>query len=651
MIDEFLLDAAQRRSAANDRAGAIVMLEELLRRKPDHMSALRMLARLQLAANPVVAANAVHRVVTADPNDAEAMRLLGLALSAMGRADEAVRAFQAVTALTPDDGTIHSDLAVSLLRAGDPHAAIAAARRGVALAPTAPEPHVNLGHAHNFLHQSDEAVAAFRQALVLRPDFPDALLGIARAHRDLGRPSTALAALLRAAELAPDQINVHVELATTYHEIGEWELAKETNLKALSLSPGVPYFYSNLLFEMQYDPNGNGAVTETREAGARQVAAVRPVTRPLNEDRDPDRPLRIGYVSADFYRHPIGWLGSGPIIAHDRRAVTVFVYANQTATDPLTEQIKRSVDPWVPILGLDDDSVAARIVADRVDILVDLSGHTAGNRLGVFARRAAPIQLSWLGYPASTGLATIDYVLLDSHHMIEGADQQFLERVIRLPNIRFCYAPPEYACDVAPPPSAVCGLVTFASFNNAAKINDAVIALWARVLDAVPSSTLLLKWRSFADSFLQGRVRAEFATHGIGGQRIRFDGATPHPEMLRQYGEVDIALDPFPFSGGLTTCEALWMGVPVVTLPGARPLSRQTHAVLHAIGRSEWSASSGDDFVAIAARLASDPTELSRIRRGLREQLRTSSLCDAPRFARDLEATYRRLWCAYLQRE
>jgi protein O-GlcNAc transferase len=200
------------------------------------------------------------------------------------------------------------------------------------------------------------------------------------------------------------------------------------------------------------------------------------------------------------------------------------------------------------------------------------------------------------------------------------------------------------------PPSAVCGLITFASFNNAAKINDAVIALWAGVLEAVPGSTLLLKWRSFADPFLQGRVRADFATHGIGGQRIRFDGATPHPEMLRQYGEVDIALDPFPFSGGLTTREALWLGVPVVTLPGARPLSRQTHAVLQAIGRAEWSANSSADYVAIAARLARDPTELSRIRQGLREQLRASPLCDAPRFARDLEAIYRNLWRAYLQR-
>jgi protein O-GlcNAc transferase len=650
MIDEFLLDAAQRRSVANDRTGAIVMLEELLRQNPDHLAALRMLARLQLAANPVVAANAVHRVVMANPSDADAMRLLGLALSAMGRADEAVRAFQAVAALTPDDGTIHSDLAVSLLRAGDPHAAVAAARRAIALAPTAPEPHSNLGHAHNFLHQPKEAIAAFRQALALRPDFADALLGIARAHRDLGRPSTAVAALLRAAELAPDWVNVQVELATMYHEIGDWELAKETNLKALSLSPAVPYFYSNLLFEMQYDPNGDGAQAETRVWGARQVSAVSPVTRPPN-DRDPDRPLRIGYVSADLYRHPVGWLGSAPIIAHDRRAVSVFVYANQTATDPLTEQIKRSVDAWVPILGLDDDSVAARLAVDRVDILVDLSGHTAGNRLAVFARRPAPIQISWLGYPASTGLATIDYVLLDAHHIVEGAHRQFLERVIRLPNVRFCYAPPEYAGEVVGPPSAVCGLVTFASFNNAAKINDAVIELWARVLDAVPGSTLLLKWRSYADPYLQGRVRADFAGHGITGERIRFDGATPHPEMLRQYGEVDIALDPFPFSGGLTTCEALWMGVPVVTLPGTRPLSRQTHAVLHAIGRPEWSATSSDDYVAIAARLAGDRTELSLVRRDLREQLRASPLCDAPRFARDLEAIYRKLWRAYLQRE
>jgi predicted O-linked N-acetylglucosamine transferase (SPINDLY family) len=299
-------------------------------------------------------------------------------------------------------------------------------------------------------------------------------------------------------------------------------------------------------------------------------------------------------------------------------------------------------------MGLDDDTVAARIAADRIDILVDLSGHTGGNRLAVFARRPAPIQVTWLGYSATTGLPAMDYMLLDEHHLNPDAESFMLERVVRLPHVRFCYAPPEYAGDIVEPPSMASRLVTFASFNNTAKLNDAVITLWGRVLDAVPDSRLLLKWRSLGDAVLQARIRRNFTRQGIDGKRIQFDGASQHVDMLRQYGEVDIALDPFPFCGGLTSCEALWMGVPIVTLAGSRPFSRQTHAILHAIGRPEWSAGSADEYVKIAARLSGDSQELGRVRRGLRQQMLASPLCDGPGFARSLERVYRALWIDYL---
>jgi predicted O-linked N-acetylglucosamine transferase (SPINDLY family) len=647
---DFLFAAAQRRLAANDRTGAQVLLDELLRHSPDHAPALRMLADLQLATSPVAAANAVHRVIQANPDDLEALELLARALSAMGRHDESLRVFQRIAAVKPSHAAAHANLAVALLRAGDPHASIAAAQRAIALDATRPEAHAALGHAQNLLHQSEPAIEAFQKALSLRPNYADALLGVARAHRNLGRPSTAIAALQRGAELAPNLTSLQVDLATVLREFGEGDAAVEALRKAIALSPALPFFYSNLLFDMQYDPNVGEAeaAAEARQWGLRQIAAVRPVALPADRDLDPDRPLRVGYVSADFYRHPVGWLASAPIMAHDRSAVTVVLYANQTSYDRLTETLQRSADAWVPIMGLDDDSVAARIAADRIDILVDLAGHTAGNRLAVFARRPAPIQVTWLGYSATTGLPAMDYMLLDDDHLSPGAEHLMLESVVRLPHVRFCYAPPDYAGEVAEPPSASGRPVTFASFNNSAKLNDAVIALWARVLAAVPHSRLLLKWRSLADPVLQARIRHNFARHGIDGERIRFDGATEHADMLRQYGDADIALDPFPFCGGQTSCEALWMGVPVVTLAGSRPFSRQTHAILRAIGRAEWSAGSADDYVEIAARLAGDPIGLGRIRRGLRQQMLASALCDAPGFARSLERVYRKLWIDHL---
>jgi protein O-GlcNAc transferase len=336
-------------------------------------------------------------------------------------------------------------------------------------------------------------------------------------------------------------------------------------------------------------------------------------------------------------------LGGGPISSHERANFHITVYANQTAADELTSSVKSSVDAWVPILGLDDDTVAAKVVADEIDVLVDLSGHTAGNRLGVFARRAARVQLSWLGYFATTGLPTMDYVLLDDHHLVPGGEQLFVEKVIRLPGSRFCYGAPAYATDPAPPPSVERGVTTFGSFNNAAKINDNVLALWAKVLAAVPDSNLLLKWRSYVDPILQARTRFDFSKRGIDPQRIKFDGKTPHSDMLAQYSQVDVALDPFPFSGGLTSCEALWMGVPVVTLPGSRPASRQTHSILLTIGRREFSAATPAAYVDIVADLARSRDRLTTLRKSLRSEMASSSLCDAKGFAARLESIYRDL--------
>jgi protein O-GlcNAc transferase len=396
------------------------------------------------------------------------------------------------------------------------------------------------------------------------------------------------------------------------------------------------------LMSAQYDPevDDQAAANAARDWG---VAMIRATPRADQSPRAKADKLRVGYVSADIYRHPVGWLGAGPISSHDRAAFHITVYANQTAADDLTSQVKSSVDAWTPILGLDDGAVADKIVADKIDVLVDLSGHTAGNRLGVFARSPAGVQLAWLGYFATTGLPTIDYILLDDHHIAPGAEQLFVEKVIRLPGCRFCYGAPDYAGDPAPPPSLENGVTTFGSFNNAGKINNGVLALWAQVLAAVPGSNLLLKWRSYADPILQGRTRFEFSTRGIDPQRIKFEGATSHRDMLSKYSQVDIALDPFPFCGGATSCEALWMGVPVVTLPGTRPASRQTHSIVQTIGRPEFSTPTPSAYVEAAASLALDRDRLAANRRSLRSEMLSSSLCDAKAFAVRLEAIFRNL--------
>jgi predicted O-linked N-acetylglucosamine transferase (SPINDLY family) len=357
--------------------------------------------------------------------------------------------------------------------------------------------------------------------------------------------------------------------------------------------------------------------------------------------------LRVGYVSADFWSHPVGFLGGAAIGRHKRPDFTVIAYANQAISDNITAGIAASVDLWRPILGFGDEAVARQIVADGIDILIDLSGHTGGNRLGVFARRPAPLQLSWLGYFATTGLPSIDAILLDDEHIAEGGEARFSEQVVRLPMGRFCYMPRADMPDPAPPPAEQAKVVTFGSFNNSAKLNAETLDLWARVLQAVPGSRLVLKWNHLTDPLLAARITDRFVSRGIAAERILPEGAELHDGLLAAYGRIDIALDPMPFTGALTTCEALWMGVPVVTLPGTRAVSRQTHAILARIGLTRWSASDADDYVRIAVGLAGDAATRREMRTGLRERMRASPLCDPAGFVSGLESVYRSLWRAW----
>jgi predicted O-linked N-acetylglucosamine transferase (SPINDLY family) len=287
------------------------------------------------------------------------------------------------------------------------------------------------------------------------------------------------------------------------------------------------------------------------------------------------------------------------------------------------------------------------VAADGIDMLVDLSGHTPGNRLAMFARKPAPVQLSWLGFWGTTGLSAIDYILSDATTIPEGEEDLYSESVFRLPVSRFCYRAPHFAPEPAPPPCLAGGAVTFGSFNNIRKLGSDVIQLWARVLHETPGARLLLKTSSLADAAVRGAVLAAFVDLGVTAERLILRGSTPHPDMLAEYADVDIALDPFPFSGGMTSCEALWMGVPVVTLPGRRAVSRQTLGFLRVIGLPELAAASADDYVRIASSLAPDLPRLAAIRRTLRQRMADSPLCDGAAFTRNLEAAYRTMWQAW----
>jgi hypothetical protein len=357
----------------------------------------------------------------------------------------------------------------------------------------------------------------------------------------------------------------------------------------------------------------------------------------------PER-LRIGFVSGDLRQHPVGHFLEGVLAHIDPQRLELFAYPTHNQTDELTARIKPHFAAWTPLLGLNDETAARRIQADGVHILIDLSGHTAHNRLPLFAWKPAPVQVSWLGYFATTGVAEMDYFIADPHTLPAGEERQFTETVWRLPDTRLCFTAPDADVAIAELPALANGYITFGCFNSLTKINDRVIVLWARLLDAVPGSRLMLKAKQLKEALVQDKMRERFAAHGVSADRLLLEGPEARAEYLAAYNRIDIALDPFPFTGGTTTAECLWMGVPVLTLAGDRLVSRQGVGLLANAGLPDWIATDADDYVSKAVLHASNPQALAALRRSLRQQVLASPVFDGERFARHLENALQDMW-------
>lgn len=470
----------------------------------------------------------------------------------------------------------------------------------------------------------------------------DTLLHVGSLLLSYGFLSGAKACMEQVLRLAPGDLRTLVELANIAQQAGNHAESRRLYALLLAQLPDHPVIRRNALLSLEYDPAASDAerFAQARAWGDWAVLKAggmreRPPMPPLE-----GRPLRVGYVSADFCQHTVGLFVKDVLAAHDRSQVSVYTYGAGHADDWVTAAV-RQASAWRDIRNLDDAAVAALVRQDGIDVLVDLSGHTAGSRLTVFAHRPAPVQVSWLGYFATTGLPVMDAVFLDEWHAPPGMETQFTEQIVRLEGGRFCYSPVPFAPEaVALAPCVKNGHVTFGSFNNTAKLNSEVIALWARVLAAVPDARLVLKWRTFQDAGMRAFVHDAFGAHGIASERVELRGASFHADVLKEYADIDICLDPLPFTGGLTSCEALWMGVPVITWPQGRVVSRQTFAFLRAIGLSELVAETFDDYVRIAASLACDAQRIGELRRSMRARMQQSSLCDVPSFTRRLEDAF-----------
>lgn len=506
-----------------------------------------------------------------------------------------------------------------------------------------PQSVIGQAYRHWWLGELPEAEAACRQVLQEDPQHPSALhlLGVIL-HR-FDRPELAMLLIRQAIGLQPDVAEFHNSLGAVLLEQGSIEQSISCFRQALEIQE-MPNVRSNLLLALQSLPDADSetlfkeAIVWGRLHGNRYGTFSAHTNRP-----DAKRRLRVGYVSADLQHHPVAYFLAPVLANHDPIQIETYCYSNHYRVDDLTERLQASSDHWRLIAGLSDHEAAELIREDSIDILVDLSGHTSGNRLGMFSRRPAPVQATWIGYSATTGSPAFDYIIADSFVCPAGADSLYVEKVIRLPNAYLCYEP-QTALPAGDLPALSAGHVTFGCFNKLAKISPEVISLWSEILRAVPQSRICLKAGGFQQASLQQHYTAMFAKNGIVAERITFLGQLPYAKYLEAYREIDIALDPFPYNGCTNTVEALWMGVPVVTLAGDRFISRVGLSLLSTTGLGNLVADSRRSYLNQAIALASSPQKLADLRGKLREQVRQSALCDGPRFASNLDHAYRNIW-------
>ena len=609
---------------------------------------LRGAAELHRSGRLAEAESAYRQFLAASPSDANACNLLGLLLHQRGRLPEAIELLRRAVAIAPRVPDFARNLGLALGAAGRHEEAAARFADALRLRPDDPLTLNNLGVARERLGRLGQAAAAYRRAIVLKPDDADAHHNLGGALRKLGRVDEAVAAHGRAIALRPGFADACHGLANALADRGSLAAAVAAYRSAASLRPDSAAWHSDLLFALVHDPacTPHRMLDEARRGWAARFAEPLTASAPRHEprrDADGSRRLRVGYVSPDFRGHTVARVIAPVLAAHDRTAFEVFCYASVRKPDGTTARLRSLCEHWRDIAHLGDEAAAALIRADRVDVLVDLAGHWADNRLPVFARRPAPAQAQ-LGYPATTGMSAIDYRVTDALSDPPGqTESHYTESLVRLPRCAWCYAPDADAPAPGPVPARANGggRVTFACLNRPMKVADAAIACWARVLDAVPGSRLVvLAGLAGAGN---ATLRKRFEDHGIGaGPRLTLAPRLPRREYLRLMATADLALDTFPYNGETTTCDALWMGVPVVAIAGETCVARRSASHLHNVGLwDECVASDLDDYVRRAVALASDLGRLAHLRAGLRDRMARSPVVDGISYTRALEAAYR----------
>jgi protein O-GlcNAc transferase len=690
MVVEATLAAAFDRHRTGRLWEAEVLCRRVLQVQPDHSGALHLLGLVVSRAGQFgEAAKFIGRAIEINPDVAEYWINLGTVLDPLGRLDEAIFAYRKGLALCPESAIAHNNLGNALAAKGQYEEAINVLNAALALQPDDPDALYNLGNILDQMGDRPRAIECLRHSISLRPNWAPAYNNLGLALCAAGKMEEGIAAYRHAITLCPKDAGIHENLGKAYHARGEMDCAIECFDSALTLQPkfvgalnslgnalkdsgqvarAVEHYEraleinpahggidSNRVYTLSMHPqfDGPAILRELRIWQKRHIEPLKLGSPTHFNDRDTERRLRVGLVSADFCDHVIGRNILPLVWDRDREKLEIFCYSGVSRPDGLHARFRALADGWHDIRRMDDAEAAKIIGADQIDILVDLSLHSRGNRLGIFARKPAPIQVTFAGYPGSTGLTAMDWRLTDPYlDPPDGVcDGDYSERSFRLPNSFWCYDPEAMGWDettressvakVHPLPALRNGFITFGCQNNHCKVNERVLDLWGKVLRAVKNSRMVVM------APLGEARKQTVSVMGIDAERIDFVTYQPRRDYLTEFNRIDLGLDTFPYNGHTASLDSMWMGVPLITRVGSTVVGRAGWSQLSNLGLTGLAAHSDEEFVQIAAEWAGDPERLARLRESLRPRMLASALTDGPKFARDIEAAFRSMWCEW----
>jgi protein O-GlcNAc transferase len=660
---------------------AQVTYRQILQENPNDAAALHQLGLVAYElGNDLEAIELIQKAINVMPAESHFHNDLGGLFNVQGQLEVAVSHFRSALALDSGNAQAHYNLGCTLQAQGKLNEAETCYKNALEFKPDSADILCNLGSCLQEQGKADEAIACYRQALTANPDDINSLNNLGVSLQTNGKLDEAKTCFEKTIEIRPDYTRAYINLGMVYYDYGNFAHALALYQQALKIDPsysealfsiGVAlqalcrpqeafsYYqqaaaingdyqkpHDNLLMTLQFIPGVSLDDLHLAHArfGEQFEKNLKPHWPIHSNTRDPNRRLKIGYVSGDFRMHAVSYFIEPVFAQHDKSQFEVFCYSNSSKRDAFTERLIAEADHWQPCLSMSDDLLAQRIEDDGIDILIDLAGHTAHNRLLTFARKPAPIQITYLGYPGSSGLTAMDYRLTDNFTE-PGNDRYYTEKLLRLPDSMWCYRPAEDMPDLTPLPALTNGYITFGSFNNINKVGEDCIKLWAALMRCLPTSRLLIV--TVPEGEVRARVTQQFQALGIVAERLAFHGKLPSIEFRRMLQQVDITLDPFPVNGATTTCESLWLGVPVLSLVGERFLSRAGLSVLSAARLPDFAAATPVEYIKTATLLANNLTLLADIRSGLRDHLMVTPLLNHQLFTRNLERLYREAWISW----